>query len=58
MRILIFGSSGKLGNSIYSELKRNKKFKVFHNGLRSKKFNLVNKKNINFLLKKKARYYN
>jgi dTDP-4-dehydrorhamnose reductase len=53
MRILIFGSSGKLGNSIYSELKRNKKFKVFHNGLRSKKFNLVNKKNINFLLKKK-----
>lgn len=54
MRILIFGSSGKLGNSIYSELKRNKKFKVFHNGLRSKKFNLVNKKNINFLLKKKS----
>ena len=40
MKILIFGSSGLLGNYLNNFLK--KKYKVFNNGLRNRKINLHN----------------
>ena len=47
MKILILGSSGILGYKLVSVLR--KKFKIYHNGLRSRKFNL-NKKNLTYLI--------
>ena len=50
MKILLLGSSGMLGNQLYKILRT--KFKVYTNGLKKRKFDLSNKKNINLLLKK------
>lgn len=50
MKILLLGSSGMLGNQLYTILRT--KFKVYTNGLKKRKFDLSNKKNINLLLKK------
>ncbi|MDC3382393.1 sugar nucleotide-binding protein [Candidatus Pelagibacter sp.] len=48
MKILILGSSGFLGSTIYKTLSKN--FKVFHNGLRKKKFDLSSKKQVHELI--------
>jgi len=50
VKILLLGSSGMLGNQLYKILRT--KFKVYTNGLKKRKFDLSNKKNINLLLKK------
>ena len=49
MNLLIIGSSGTLGKSLYYFLK--KKFKVFHNGLTKRKFDLKKKNQVRILLK-------
>lgn len=49
MNILIIGSSGTLGKSLYSYLK--KKFKISHNGLFKRKYDLKKKNQIKKLLK-------
>ena len=41
-KVLILGSSGLLGSQIYKKLKNNKKIKLFHNGLKKKKIDLLN----------------
>ena len=54
MKILITGSSGLLGGHILKKLKKNKKNKIFHNGILKKKTDLSKEKNIEkFLLKNK-----
>jgi dTDP-4-dehydrorhamnose reductase len=42
MNILILGSSGLLGRQLYNELVSCKQIKVFHNGLKSRKYNINN----------------
>ena len=49
MNLLIIGSSGTLGKSLYYFLK--KKFKVSHNGLTKRKFDLKKKNQVRILLK-------
>ena len=49
MKILILGSSGILGNKLFNVLK--KKFKVYHNGIKSRKYEL-NHKNLKILINK------
>lgn len=39
MKILILGSSGILGNYLYNYLKKD--YKIIHNGLKKRKFNLL-----------------
>lgn len=50
MKILILGSSGFLGSIIYKILR--KKFKVIHNGLKKRKYDLSKKKQLEKLIKK------
>ena len=50
MKILIIGSSGILGYSLYKELR--KKHKVFHSGLKNRLTDLSSRKNLNKLLDK------
>ena len=40
LKILLLGSSGFLGSKIYINLKKNKKFKLFHVGIMKKKYDL------------------
>jgi dTDP-4-dehydrorhamnose reductase len=47
MNILILGSSGLLGRELFEFLKSYKKINIFHNGLKSRKFNIDNKSNPN-----------
>jgi len=42
MNILLLGSSGLLGREIYETIKPVKKIKLFHNGIKKKKYNLIN----------------
>lgn len=49
MKVAILGSSGFLGNALYSQLK--KRFKIYHTGLKRRKFNLNNYKLLqNFII--------
>ena len=48
MRILLLGSSGMLGKSIYNFLKSD--FEVYTNGLKKRRYDLCNKKNLSILL--------
>jgi dTDP-4-dehydrorhamnose reductase len=50
MNILILGSSGLLGRELHDCLKSCKQFRVFHNGLRSRKFNINNRYQLKKLL--------
>ena len=50
MRILLLGSSGMLGKSIYKFLKND--FEVYTNGLKKRKYDLCKKKNLSILLNK------
>ena len=50
MNILILGSSGLLGRQLYNFLKSYKKINITHNGLRSRKFNINNKSELNKLI--------
>jgi dTDP-4-dehydrorhamnose reductase len=50
MKILILGSSGFLGSTIYKIL--NTKFKVIHTGLNKRKYDLSNKKKLDELIRK------
>lgn len=43
LKILILGSSGTLGKKIYIELKKIKKIKLFHTGLKKRKIDFKNK---------------
>ena len=47
LKILILGSSGLLGRLLYNKLKKDKKIKLFHTGLKKRKFDLTCK----FILK-------
>ena len=40
LKVIILGSSGNLGYQIHKELKKIKKIKLFHTGLKKRKFNL------------------
>jgi dTDP-4-dehydrorhamnose reductase len=42
MNVLILGSSGLLGRELYNYLKSYRRIKVYHNGLRSRKFDINN----------------
>ena len=53
MKILLIGTSGKLGFEIYKILKKDKKNDIVHNGIRRKKFNLSYKNNLSKLLTNK-----
>lgn len=44
MKILILGSSGLFGRELYKNLYKNKKFKLIHNGLKKRKFDISKKK--------------
>ena len=48
MRILLLGSSGMLGKSIYNFLKSD--FQVYTNGLKKRRYDLCKKKNLSILL--------
>ena len=48
MKILLLGSSGMLGKSIYHHLKND--FVLYTNGLRKRKYDLYKKKNLLYLL--------
>jgi dTDP-4-dehydrorhamnose reductase len=49
MKVAILGSSGFLGNALFSQLK--KRFKIYHTGLKRRKFNLNNYKLLqNFII--------
>lgn len=50
MNILILGSSGLLGRKLHDFLKSYKQIKIFHNGLRSRKFNITNKHELKKLI--------
>ena len=50
MRILLLGSSGMLGKSIYKFLKND--FEVYTNGLKKRRYDLCKKKNLSILLNK------
>ena len=50
MNILILGSSGLLGRQLFEFLKSYKKINIFHNGLKSRKFNINNKSNLKKLI--------
>jgi len=50
MNILILGSSGLLGRELFEFLKSYKKINIFHNGLKSRKFNINNKSNLKKLI--------
>jgi len=41
MNILLLGSSGLLGREIYETIKPVKKIKLFHNGIKKKKKNII-----------------
>jgi dTDP-4-dehydrorhamnose reductase len=50
-KILVLGSSGNLGNQLYKGLKKINNIKLFHTGLRKRKFDfLCNKKLTKFIL--------
>ena len=51
LNVLILGSSGVLGKSIYSELKTKKNIKLFNNGLKKRKFDMTNKKKLSNFIK-------
>ena len=50
MNILILGSSGLLGRKLHIFLKTCKQIKVFHNGLRSRNFNISNRHELKELM--------
>lgn len=50
MKILLLGSSGFLGNEIYSTFKSVKKFSLFHNGVKKKIYDLKKKNNLEKLI--------
>ena len=50
MRILLLGSSGMLGKSIYKFLKND--FDIYTNGLKKRRYDLCKKKNLSILLNK------
>ena len=50
MNILILGSSGLLGRQLFEFLKSYKKINIFHNGLKSRKFNIDSKSNLKKLI--------
>jgi dTDP-4-dehydrorhamnose reductase len=51
LNVLILGSSGVLGKSIYSELKTKKNIKLFNTGLKKRKFDMTNKKKLSNFIK-------
>ena len=51
MNVLVLGSSGLLGHYIYAGLIKFNKYRVFHNGLKKKKYNLLKLNNIKKILK-------
>lgn len=52
MKILLLGSSGLLGKSIYKSLQFSKNISIFHNGLIKRKIDLLNSKLLREILKK------
>jgi len=50
IKVLILGSSGLLGNRIYNHLIKKKYYKIYHNGLNKKKFDLTNYINLEKLI--------
>jgi dTDP-4-dehydrorhamnose reductase len=56
MNILILGSSGLLGRELYDFLKSYKQIKVYHNGLKSRNFNINNRRELKKLIFKSNPY--
>ena len=56
MNILILGSSGLLGRELHDFLKSYKQIKVYHNGLKSRNFNINNKRELKKLIFKSNPY--
>ena len=50
MNILIIGSSGLLGRKIYETIKQVRKFSLFHNGVKKRKYNLEKINNLKKLI--------
>ena len=49
-KVLILGSSGLLGKKIFILLKKNKNLKVYHSGLKKRKFDFLNKTKLKKLI--------
>jgi dTDP-4-dehydrorhamnose reductase len=56
MNILILGSSGLLGRELYDFLKSYKQIKIYHNGLKSRNFNINNRHELKKLIFKSNPY--
>ena len=50
MNILILGSSGLLGRELHDLLKSYKQIKIYHNGLKSRNFNINNRHELKKLI--------